>query len=283
MKKLILGILVAFMAISCNQKKIEALENRVAQDSIKIVEIERERDAFLEIISEVQSNFRTIREVELGIIDQTHGVEGITGEGRIRIQEDFDLIRDKIQESRYRIEQLEEDLKKSQGQTAHFRNLVAGLRNELEVRTQEIAELKAQLELKDMQIAQLDRQVASLGYSKDSLASLSDKQIAAIRLQEEELNAGWYVIGTKKELQAKGLKEGDLKTAKFNRGNFKKVDTREFKEIDLGAKKAKLYTFHPTNSYSIEKKSATDKNLVLKIKDQKSFWSSSKYLIIQIN
>ena len=56
MRKLILGTLVAFAAVSCNQKKIEALENRVMEDSLKIVSIEQERDAFIEIISEVIYN-----------------------------------------------------------------------------------------------------------------------------------------------------------------------------------------------------------------------------------
>ena len=283
MRKLILGTLVVFMAVSCNQKKIEALEARVYEDSLKIVAIEEERDAFLEIISEVQSNFRTIKEIELGIIDQSQASEGIDGEGKARIQEDFQFITNMIQQSKDRIAELEANLSRSQGQTAHYRGLVANLQKDLATRTQEIADLKAQLELKDLQIQQLDRQVASLNTSKDSLSSLSAKQIAAIKQQEEELNSGWYTIGKKSELKAKGLKEGDLKTAKINKSNFKKIDIREFKELDLGSKKAKLYTSHPESSYSLEKKSASDKNLVLRIKDQKSFWANSRILIVQIN
>jgi len=283
MKKLILGTLVVFMAVSCNQKKIERLE--FEKDSILQVkeQIVQERDAFLEIISEVQSNFRTIKEIELGIIDQTHGTEGVNNMSKARIREDFQFITDKIQESKDRIERLEADLRRSQGQTAHYRGLLANLQKDLEIRTQEIAELKAQLEEKDLRIEALNSRVTSLNQSKDSLSSLSAKQIAAIKAQDDELNTAWYIVGKKSELKAKGLKEGDLKTTKINKGNFKKIDIREFTGLDLGSKKAKFYTSHPASSYSLEKKSATDKNLVLKINDYKSFWSNSKTLIIEIN
>ena len=97
------------------------------------------------------------------------------------------------------------------------------------------------------------------------------------------MNSGWYVIGKKSDLKAKGLKEGDLKTAKVNKSNFTKIDIREFSELDLGSKKAKLYTSHPESSYSLVKRSADDKNLILKIKDHKSFWANSRILVVQIN
>jgi chromosome segregation ATPase len=285
MRKLILGTLalVALVTVSCNQKKIERLEfqrDSIQQEKDLVV---KERDEFLEIISEIQSNFSTIREVELGIIDQSQGYEKLNNEGKARIREDLEFITNKIQENKDRINSLEADLKKSQGQAAHYKNLVANLQKDLVLREKEITDLKAQLAEKDAYIEQLNTRVASLTHSKDSLSTLSSKQLAAIKAQEEEIYGGWYTMGKKAELKAKGMKEGDLKTTKFNKGNFKKIDIREEKEIDLGSKKAKLYTSHPAGSYVLEKKSANDKNLVLKIKDPKSFWSNSKYLIIQIN
>ena len=283
MRKLILGTLVVLMAASCNQKKIEQLQfqrDSIQQEKDLVV---KERDSFLEIISEIQSNFTAIKEVELGIIDQTQGVEGLNSASKARIQEDLQFITNKIQENKDRIAQLESDLKKAQGSAAHYKNLVASLQKDLEIRTQEIAELKAQLELKDLEIEKLGSQVVNLSNSKDSLSTLSAKQFAAIKAQEEELNGGWYIIAKKSDLKAKGLKEGALKTARLDKGKFKQIDIREVKEIDLGSKKAKLYSSHPAASYSLEKTSATDKNLVLKIKDVKSFWANTRYLIVQIN
>ena len=111
------------------------------------------------------------------------------------------------------------------------------------------------MEEKDIKIKELDELVESLNSTRDSLNNLADQQIAAIKAQDEELNSAWYIIGTKKELKAKGLKEGDLKKAKINKSIFTKVDVRELSELDLGSKKAKLYTSHPENSYSLTKKS----------------------------
>ena len=283
MRKLILGTLVVLTAVSCNQKKIEQLQfqrDSIQQEKDLVV---KERDSFLEIISEIQSNFTAIKEVELGILDQTQGVEGMNSASKARIREDLQFITNKIQENKTRIAQLESDLKKSQGQAAHYKNLVANLQKDLEIRTKEIAELKAQLELKDLEIEKLGSKVAVLSHTKDSLSTLSAKQLAAIKAQEEEINGGWYIIAKKSDLKAKGMKEGALKTAKLDKGKFKQIDIREVKEFDLGSKKAKLYSSHPAASYSLEKKSANDKTLVLKIKDVKSFWANTRYLIVQVN
>ena len=283
MRKLILGTLVAFMAVSCNQKKIEALENRVFEDSIKIESIQKERDNLVEIISEVQSNFRTIKEIELGILSDAHGTEVINSGSKARIQEDFQTITNALQANKARIEELEQSLSSAQGEASRYRNMVAGLRKDLELRIKEVSDLRAELEEKNIKIQELGSQVTNLSQAKDSLSSLSAKQIAAIQAQDEELNTGWYTFGKKSDLKNKGLKEGGLKKVKINKSNFHKVDIREFSELRLGSKKAKLYTSHPASSYSLDKISATDKNLVLRIKDYKAFWSNSNTLIIEIN
>jgi chromosome segregation ATPase len=282
MRKLILGALVAFTVVSCNQKKIEHLEFQ--KDSLQQVKdsVVRERDNFLEIIAEIQSNFQSIRQTELGILDQTQGGEVINSSTKAQLREDFQRISEKLQAQRERIGQLEESLKSAQGQASKYKNLVASLQKDLETKTKEIADLKAQLEEKNVKIEELSKSVSSLTTSKDSLNSLSEKQLASIKQQEIELNAGYYLTATKKELKEKGLKEGVLKTAKVDKGNFKKVDIREFKELELNTKKAKLYTLHPASSYSLEKKSADDKMLVLKIKDPKAFWSNSRILIVEV-
>ncbi len=280
MKKVILGILVALAAISCNQKKIEALENRVAADSIKIVGIEKERDAFIEIISEVQSNFSTIKEIELGILSDAKGTEAVNSNSKARIQEDFQTITNRLQANREKIDELEKSLETAQGEASKARGLVAGLRRQLDERAKEVTNLKAELEAKNIKIQQLDSAVLNLNQMRDSLASLSQKQIAAIQAQDEELNSGWYIVGKKSDLKAKGLKEGDLKKAKINRNSFKKIDIREFTELKIASKSPKLYSSHPASSYTLERQA--DKTSILKIRDYKSFWSNTNTLIIQL-
>ena len=219
----------------------------------------------------------------MGIIQNVEGAEGVTSESKEKIQESFQSISEYIANSKKQIDQLEADLASAKQSAASFKGIVAGLKRDLKERTEEIQKLKTQLEEKDIKIAELDKAVSNLQSMQDSLSKVSAQQAAAIKAQDEELNTAWYIIGTKKDLKAKGLKEGDLKTARVNKSIFTKVDIREFTGLDLGSKKAKLYTSHPESSFSLDKKSATEKTLVFKIKDYSSFWASSRILVIQID
>jgi chromosome segregation ATPase len=283
MRKIFLGVMVVVLATACNQKQIEHLNYQI--DSIETAKskVEEEKNYFLQIIAEVQSNFEQIRTTELGIIDQAQDTEGMSKDDKALIQQNFDIIRNKLQENRDKIAKLEEDLKKAKGETAAVRQIIKNLRSDLEKKDKEIDLLKAQLQEKDEKILELDNLVTSLNLTKDSLNMVAAQQISAIQAQDEELNTAWYIIGTKKDLKNKGLKEKDLKTGKINKSIFTKIDIRDFSELDLGSKKAKVYTSHPQSSYSLTKKSDKDKELVFKIKDYPSFWSTSRVLVIQIN
>ena len=283
MKKVVFGALIALLTVSCNQEEIKRLTFQ--RDSIQQVkdQTEAQMNDYLATIMLVQSNIKNIKETEMGIIQNVEGAEGVTSESKERIQESFQSISEYIANSKKQIDQLEADLASAKQSAASFKGIVAGLKRDLKERTEEIQKLKTQLEEKDIKIAELDKAVLNLQSMQDSLSKVSAQQAAAIKAQDEELNTAWYIIGTKKDLKAKGLKEGDLKTARVNKSIFTKVDIREFTGLDLGSKKAKLYTSHPESSFSLDKKSATEKTLVFKIKDYSSFWASSKILVIQID
>ncbi|MBO4804810.1 MAG: hypothetical protein IK005_10635 [Paludibacteraceae bacterium] len=283
MKKVLFGALIALLTVSCNQEEIKRLTFQ--RDSIQQVkdQTEAQMNDYLATIMLVQSNIKNIKETEMGIIQNVEGAEGVTSESKERIQESFQSISEYIANSKKQIDQLEADLASAKQSAASFKGIVAGLKRDLKERTEEIQKLKTQLEEKDIKIAELDKAVSNLQSMQDSLSKVSAQQAAAIKAQDEELNTAWYIIGTKKDLKAKGLKEGDLKTARVNKSIFTKVDIREFTGLDLGSKKAKLYTSHPESSFSLDKKSATEKTLVFKIKDYSSFWASSRILVIQID
>ncbi|MCQ2219320.1 MAG: hypothetical protein MJZ33_12720 [Paludibacteraceae bacterium] len=283
MKKVVFGALIALLTVSCNQEEIKRLTFQ--RDSIQQVkdQTEAQMNDYLATIMMVQSNIKNIKETEMGIIQNVEGAEGVTSESKEKIQESFQSISEYIENSKKQIDQLEADLASAKQSAASFKGIVAGLKRDLKERTEEIQNLKTQLEQKDIKIAELDKAVERLNSMQDSLNKVSSQQAAAIKAQDEELNTAWYIIGTKKDLKAKGLKEGDLKTARVNKSIFTKVDVREFDGLDLGSKKAKLYTSHPESSYSLDKKSATEKTLVFKIKDYSSFWANSRILVIQID
>lgn len=283
MKKIVLGAMVALFATSCNQEEIARLTYQ--RDSIQQVkdQTEAEMNGYLATIMNVQANIKSIKETEMGIIQSVEGPENVTSDSKEKIQNDLNSIQDYIANSKKQIDQLEADLASAKQSAASFKGIVAGLKRDLKERTEEIAKLKTQLEEKDIKIAELDKAVERLNRMQDSLSTVSTQQAAVMKAQDEELNTAWYIIGTKKELKAKGLKEGDLKTARINKSIFTKIDIREFTGLELGSKKAKLYTSHPETSYSLTKKSASEKELVFKVKDYNSFWANTKVLIIQID
>ena len=77
------------------------------------------------------------------------------------------------------------------------------------------------------------------------------------------------------------LKSGDvLRETNANLDYFTKADMRELTTVNTYAKKAKLLTTHPSDSYKLEKDA--NKQYVLTITDANKFWSVSRYLVIQV-
>ena len=280
MKKVVLGAFVALFAVSCNQDKIDALTQQV--DSLQQVNDmnEQKMNSYFALITEVQSNLRNIKQTELGILDEAQGSEGVNADSKQKIQQDFESIHRAFQDSRSKLDSMENALKKAEGKLPYLRGLVAGLQKDLKASEKTIKDLKAQLDEKNIKIASLDSTVASISAIRDSINEVNVANMAAIQQQDEELNTAYYFLANKKTLKEKGLK--NLQGATINESLCTKVDIREFKELPLGAKKAVILTNHPTNSYSLVKSPGDDKNLILKITNYKTFWSVSKKLVIQV-
>jgi chromosome segregation ATPase len=280
MKKVVLGAFVALFAVSCNQDKIDALTQQV--DSLQQVNDmnEQKMNSYFALITEVQSNLRNIKQTELGILDEAQGSEGVNSDSKQKIQQDFESIHRAFQDSRTKLDSMENALKKAEGKLPYLRGLVAGLQKDLKASEKTIKDLKAQLDEKNIKIASLDSTVASIAAMRDSINEVNNANMAAIQQQDEELNTAYYFLANKKTLKEKGLK--NLQGATINESLCTKVDIREFKELPLGAKKAVILTNHPTNSYSLVKSPGDDKNLILKITNYKTFWSVSKKLVIQV-
>ena len=279
MKKVVLGAFVALFAVSCNQDKIDALTQQV--DSLQQVNDmnEQKMNSYFALITEVQSNLRNIKQTELGILDEAQS-EGVNSDSKQKIQQDFESIHRAFQDSRTKLDSMENALKKAEGKLPYLRGLVAGLQKDLKASEKTIKDLKAQLDEKNIKIASLDSTVASIAAMRDSINEVNNANMAAIQQQDEELNTAYYFLANKKTLKEKGLK--NLQGATINESLCTKVDIREFKELPLGAKKAVILTNHPTNSYSLVKSPGDDKNLILKITNYKTFWSVSKKLVIQV-
>ena len=89
------------------------------------------------------------------------------------------------------------------------------------------------------------------------------------------------MYGTKKELKEQRIiVDGKVLQANFNKSYFTKVDIRVDKEIKLYSKSAKLLTMHPSGSYTLNRDASGQ--YMLRINNPQIFWSTSKYLVVQV-
>lgn len=166
--------------------------------------------------------------------------------------------------------------------------LVSMLRNEIAVKDAMIAKLKEELKHKDVNIAQLRNQLASqnsiIQRHEETIAGLNQVnriQTVALARQDEALNFCYVLVGTKKDLERKGVvKKGKLLSdGALDRSKFAKVDIRKYLELPFSAKKPRILTNMPQQSYTLTK--VGKKEFVLKINNPSDFWRISNYLVIQ--
>jgi DNA repair exonuclease SbcCD ATPase subunit len=276
---LILSV-AAFNITSCGSKEKEA--NPLA-DSLSAVngelngqlsEKEQALQEFVNSFNEIQSNLNEIKEKEKIVTASTKGGDVKSKEEQIK--EDLQAIYDLMGKNKNRINSLTKKLKASKTQIKGLEEMIANLQAQLNDKDNIIAELKSTIEALNIELSNLNT-----NYQESEQES---------EVKTEKLNSAYYAIGTSKELKEKGVitKEGGFiglgKSTKvkddFNKDYFTKIDVSQVTSIAIGAKKAKVLTTHPSNSYKLVGDKTVEK---LEISNAEDFWSASKYLVIVID
>lgn len=274
MKRVLILLVAATTIISSCQDGPKREQLISSNDSLKAVIASRDAalEEMINTINRVEAGFREINEAQGRINLDVTGNETSINES---IEQDFAYINETLQKNKEEIEKLKTQLSKNQGAYKQLHTMLENLQKQLADKGKEIEAMRDELMKRDIRIASLDKTVEELTQTNEA-----SKQ--TIGIQEAEINTVWYAIGTKKELKNENiLKSGDvLRATNANLGYFTKADMRELTTINTYAKSAKLLTTHPENSYSLERNS--DKQYILTIKDAVTFWSISKYLVIQV-
>ena len=154
--------------------------------------------------------------------------------------------------------------------------MITNLMDKIQVQEEEIEMLRVEL-------ADLDREFVELleAYQEQT-------EIAAETLLL--LNKGFYAYGTKKELEENSVivREGGFlgmnkKTnlaSEMNDEYFTQVDITKTETIEITGKKIQFVTDHPSSAYDIE---SNGQKHVIRIRDPKSFWKVSKYLVVVVD
>ena len=186
-----------------------------------------------------------------------------------------------MKENRALITKLRQQLRESSVKGDQLKVTIDNLVAEMEEKDRQLKQLRAELDAKDIHITELDATINTLNSNVSDLQEESARKTETINTQDKQLNTAWYVFGTKKELKEQRILDGDkVLESNFNKSYFTKIDIRVDKEIKLMSKSAKILTMHPSGSYTLQRNA--NKMYVLRITNPQIFWSTSKYLVVQV-
>jgi len=281
MKKLFIFAMCAIALASCNEgaKKAEA-QARAERDSLNQVIAQKD--------DEINDMMTTLIDIEEGFREITEAQNRVTlaksGEGtntKQRIAENFQFIQSMMQQNKDLINKLKQQVRESSIKGDKLKKVIASLTEQMETKDKQITELVEQLELKNIHIGELKYAINTLKEDAQSLQDENEAQSKTINAQDKELNTAWFAYGTKDELKKQRILDGGkVLQGSFNKEYFTKIDIRVDKEIKLYSKSAKLLTTHPASAYTLQQDA--NKQYVLRITDPQAFWSTSKYLVVQV-
>ena len=275
-------MVMCLMALaSCKQEKVApALPQNSQVDSLSriIEQKDNEINDMMELFNEVEEGFRLISEAEnrVNLVKNGEGADKAQ-----RIRENIQFIQQRLSQNRELIAKLRQQLRESSIKGDQLKRTLDNLVKQLEEKDGQLRDLRAQLDAKDIHIAELDQTISDLHQDVDNLKGESQQKSNTINTQDKQLHTAWFVFGTKKELKEQGILDGGkVLQGNFNKNYFTKIDIRVEKEIKLYSKSAKLLTMHPSSSYTLARDSKNQ--YVLRINNPQIFWSTSRYLVIQV-
>jgi hypothetical protein len=279
---LVVGI-IGFSLYNHDHKKLVALMNEQKTSlTDKITARDSVIGEWITTFDDIERNIALIKEKEKLITVNSSNAE-VAKDKKMQVLEDIKYINTLLEQNKKKIASLTAQLKKSGGTMKVLQAKIAGLEASMKQNETEIADLKTALVDKKFEVEQLNVQMTVM---QDTIAKKDEK----INTQTYEMNKAFYIVGTYKELKAKGMltKEGgfiglgktESLTGNFPEDAFVQVDITALKSIEINSKSAKLISEHPAGSYELVLNK--DKHVVsIDIKDPTQFWRISKYAVVE--
>lgn len=289
MKKLSLALCGSAILLfaACNSSYKEKAE----QDSLKIAELTSNyeeaatfNDSLMLLMADIYNGLDSINTQEGLLYNMSNGET----DRRAEVRRNLSAIKERLATNHRLLAQMEQKMKASGNQNAILTKTIEQMKQRLEDQDSHIAMLEQRLAVANDSIAALNEDLAAKEMQVQVQTEAKDAAFNALNEADQQLNTVYYAIGTNKELKENGLLEkkflGATKVLKgddVNLGYFTKADKRTLTSIPTGAKKIKIWTNMPADSYE-EVKNA-DNTITLKITNPDAFWNYSPYLIIQAN
>lgn len=280
---------IVLLAACGDEKKVASTDDtsvdQLVQTRDSLQQVIANQDSLLSLINELGDGMEQIKMLEN--ILSSENLQSETPDRRDKIRNDMADIQRTLNERRQRLAELEARLNKSNANNAHLRQAITSLKNQIAAQVTTIESLRKDLASANIYIDQLTQNVDSLNTTVAN--TIEEKNVVEQKNEEltNQLNTCYYVIGSKSELKAHDIIEtGFLKKTKimpedFQRNYFTTADQRSLTSLPLHSKKAKVLTSQPSDSYQI----VNDANgmKVLNITNPEKFWSTYKYLVIQVD
>ncbi len=280
----ILVFVVLFFTLSCNNNRKEVERLKQENDSLRSTTqiINENIDSYFSDLNEIENNLQVIKEKENLITQQaTTDVElGLSQQDRIN--EDIKVIGDLMEKNRMLIANLNNRIRNADNRIEGFELMIERLNRTIEEKEIEIQLLRDQLSSMNLRVDFLSARV-------DTLERIAQERREKIEQQNLALNTAWYAIGSGKELRDNKiiLREGgflgfgrtEVLNPELNKDFFTRIDISRDYKITIMGNSPEVITNHPLNSYVINEESD---ELFLEIIDTESFWSTTRYLIIQV-
>lgn len=272
---------------ACNNSYKEKAE----QDSLKIAELTSNyeeaatfNDSLMLLMADIYNGLDSINMQEGLLYNISNGEQ----DRRAEVRRNLSAIKERLAKNHQLLAQMEKKMNDSGNQNAILTKTIEQMKIRLEDQDNHIVQLENKLAAANDTISNLRNEVAAKEMQVQVQTEAKDAAFNALNEADQQLNTVYYAMGTRKELNQNGLLEkkflGTTKVLKgddINLNYFTKADKRTLTSIPTGAKKIKIWTNMPADSY--EEVKNPDNTVTLKITNPSEFWNYSPYLIIQLN
>lgn len=285
MKKsfILLGV-GAFLLASCSGNSTKQAEDsaRIAELQADYAEANSFNDSLMLLMGDIYTGLDSINMQE-GLLHNMGSGDNV--DRRAEIRQNLANIKARLASNKALLDNMEAKLKASGKENSVLTKTISQLKERIAQQDEKIAQLENDLTEARSQIENLTAQVTETQEQVKAETEAKKAAQAATAAAENAANTVYYAIGTNKELKKNGLLAkkflGQTKVLKgdFNESYFTKADKRSLSVIPTGAKKIKIWTNMPEDSYVIEDNA--DKTKTIKITNPKEFWSMTPFLVIQ--
>ena len=281
--------LILSVLFSCTNSETELAALQEAEDAqAKKDSIE---NILVETMDDINRNLELIRQKQ-GLISLNNVSENISKKDAIL--ENISMINSLIDDNRRKIDELTIQARQLGKEKNAMSRIAEQTRQRIVKQEEEINSLKAQLEQESFKVADLNKKVSEMQTDNEALAAELTAMTEGNEKLDKDLNKGWFAYGTYEELKEKelvekkggvlgvGKKEALSQSFFKNKSYFTELDVRTTKMIPIHGKRPKVISFHPDNSFELKSNPDNDQYSQLLIKNPEEFWSTSRFLVVEV-